>query len=184
MRFVEQQRDLYRVLRSPSRHTAGERKRAYFFLFAYCLTIAALFFSFMHFVGAWVSAGLLQLVMVIFSMMYALNVADCRDKCLNVLECERVVNPVLEVYICLRVLQLLQAIFFLHSIVLSITFIAALLFLFWRISTGIFFVDATSLWREIGRLEQGSYFVMGVDIVLFMVYLVSMVIAVVVHYAD
>ncbi|RNF27531.1 uncharacterized protein Tco025E_00181 [Trypanosoma conorhini] len=184
MRFVEQQRDLWRVLRSPSRHSAGERKRAYFFLFAYCLTIAALFASFMHFVGAWVSAGLLQLVMIIFAMMYALNIADCRDKCLNVLECERIVNPVLEVYIALRVLQLIQAIFFLHSIVMSVAFVLALLFLFWRMSTGVFFVDATSLWREVGRLEQGSYLVMGSDIVLFMTYLVSMVVSIVLRYAD
>ncbi|EAN83357.1 hypothetical protein C3747_120g123 [Trypanosoma cruzi] len=183
MRFIVQQQDVWRVLRNASKHTASERKRAYFFLFAYCLSVAALFASFLHFIGAWVAAGLIQLVMLIFAMLYALNIADCRDKCLNVLECERIVNPVMEVYVGLRALQLLHAIFFIQSIVLSLCYTMALLFLVWRISRGAFFVDATSLWREVGRLEQGSYFHISIDVLLFVVYLVCMVFAIVARYA-
>ncbi|KEG15583.1 hypothetical protein DQ04_00031170 [Trypanosoma grayi] len=105
MRVLEQQQEVWQTLRNPAKHTAGERKRAYFFLFAYCLGIVALLLSCLHFIGAWVACGLLQLIMLIFSMMYALTIADCRDKCLSVMECDRTANPVLEVYVALRVLQ-------------------------------------------------------------------------------
>ncbi|KAH9578838.1 Cornichon [Trypanosoma melophagium] len=183
MRILEQQREVWRTLCNPSKHSAGERKRAYFFLFAYCLGIAALFASMLHFIGAWVASGLMQLIMLIFAMIFALNIADCRDKCLNVLECERTVNPVLEIYVVLRVLQSLHAVFFLNSVVVSVFFILALLFLLWRMYSGVFFVDATSLWREISRLERESYMHIAVDVILFVTYLICMIFAMVTKYA-
>ncbi|ORC87473.1 uncharacterized protein TM35_000222720 [Trypanosoma theileri] len=183
MRFLEQQREVWHTLCNPSKHSAGERKRAYFFLFAYCIAIGTFFASLLHFIGAWVASGLMQLIMLIFAMIFALNIADCRDKCLNVLECERTVNPVLEIYVALRVLQSIHALFFLDSVVVSVFFLLALLFLFWRMYRGVFFVDATSLWREMGRLERESYMHIAVDVILFVTYLICMIFSMVSKYA-
>ncbi|CCD13104.1 unnamed protein product [Trypanosoma congolense IL3000] len=183
MRILQQQAEVWHAVLHPSKHSWGERKRAYLFLFAYCLAIATLIASLMHFIGAWVACGLLQLVMLIFSMTFALNIADCRDKCLNVLECERAINPILEVYIALRVAQLLHTAFILCDIPMSIGIVLALLYSLWRLWYGSYFVDATSLWREVGRLEKESYIYIAVDTLLFAAYLVILVFVMVNRYS-
>ncbi|KEG15582.1 hypothetical protein DQ04_00031160 [Trypanosoma grayi] len=73
--------------------------------------------------------------------------------------------------------------FFLNSVVVPASFLLALLFISWRIYRGSVFVDATSLWREIGRLEVETYFHLAVDVVLFVTYLVCMIFGIVAMYS-
>ncbi|CBH18717.1 Cornichon protein, putative [Trypanosoma equiperdum] len=183
MGILQHQADVWHALRYPSKHSWGERKRAYLFVFAYCLAAIALFASVMHFIGAWIACGLLQVIMLIFAMLFALNIADCRDKCLNVLECERAINPVMEVYIGLRFIQFLHATFLLTNIPMGVSILVALLYSLWRMWCGTYFVDATSLWREVGRLERDSYIHICIEIALIVIYLIAIVFAMVDKYS-
>ncbi|KAG8343490.1 putative Cornichon protein [Trypanosoma vivax] len=181
---VLQHAEVWHALFYPSKHSATERKRAYFYLFASCLGLAAFLGSMLNFIVSWMACGLLQVTQVILTMLLALNVADLRDKCLNVLECERTVNNLLECYVLIRIIQFAHALLILKDITMAVSFFVSLMLILWRITSASFFADATNLWRVVGRFERDTYIFVFKDVVIFVVFIIAVIFAMISKYAD
>lgn len=182
MRFIQSQKDVIDTLRSPAKHSATERKRAYFFLAVYIIAVIGFGCNMLHFISGWIGLLLIQLVQMIFSVMYVFNINDYADKQCTALECERASNPLLNAYIGVRVIQVLMAAF-LHSYLAFVVFALALALTLWRMKKGHQYVDATNLWRDVKKNEKESYINMGIDVVLIIVVMAAMIISIITRYS-
>lgn len=182
MRFVESQKEIIDTLRNPAKHSSVERKRAYLFVFVYILAFIAFCGNLFHFVSGWIACIVVELVQLIFAVIYAFNINDYSEKSMSAMECERACNPLIDGYLALRVVQIVQSLF-LSSYILPVALIGVLGFELWRVKLGFVYVDATSLWREVSRFEKESYIMIGVDVVLLILVLMLMVFSIIFRYS-
>ncbi|CAG9580533.1 conserved hypothetical protein [Leishmania major strain Friedlin] len=181
MRVIESQKEVLHTLRHPSQHSATDRKRAYMFLFVYVLSAIAFGGNLLHFISGWIAATVLQVVMTILIMIYAFNINDYSDKSMSSMECERACNPLLDAYIALRAVQLIQALF-LRSFVCTFFFATVLIGTLFRVRQRKLYVDAVNLWREVSQYEREGFIFIGVDVVMIIVLMLSMVFSIVANY--
>lgn len=183
MRFIESQKEVIHTLRFPSQHSATDRKRAYMFVFVYILTFIAFGGNFFHFVSGWIAAIVLQVVMAILIMIYAFNINDYSDKSMSSMECERACNPLLDAYIALRAVQVIQALW-LRSFVCTLSFAVVLLVTLFRVRNGKLYVDAVNLWREVSQYEREGFIFIAVDVLMIIMIMIVMVFSIITKYSD
>ncbi|KAG5496445.1 hypothetical protein JKF63_02747 [Porcisia hertigi] len=183
MRFIESQKDVVHTLRFPSQHSATDRKRAYMFLFVYILSAIAFGGNLFHFISGWIAATVVQVVMTILIMIYAFNINDYSEKSMSSMECERACNPLLDAYIALRAVQVIQA-FFLRSLVCTVLYLIVLLTTLLRVRQGKLYVDAVNLWREISHYEREGFIFIAADVVMIIVLMISMVFSIIATYSN
>lgn len=183
MRFIESQKEVFHTLRNPSQHSATDRKRAYMYLFVYILGAVAFCGNLFHFVSGWIAAIVVEMVMTILIMIYAFNINDYSDKSMSSMECERACNPILDAYIALRVVQVVQAIV-MRSYVCIICYSAVLALTIYRVKMGKLYVDAVNLWREVSHYEKEGFFFIAVDVVLIIMLMIVMVFSIITRYGD
>lgn len=80
MRLIESQREVIDTLRNMQKHSATDRKRAYFFIFIYVLGAIAFVCTFLHFISGWVAVVVAQLVQIIMVVMYTLSLNDYGER--------------------------------------------------------------------------------------------------------
>ncbi|KAG5470376.1 hypothetical protein LSCM4_03072 [Leishmania orientalis] len=182
MRFIESQKEVVHTLRFPSQHSATDRKRAYMFLFVYVLSTIAFGGNLFHFISGWIAATVLQVVMTILIMIYAFNINDYSDKSMSSMECERACNPLLDAYIALRGVQVIQALF-LRSFLCTFFFATVLIATLFRVRQKKLYVDAVNLWREVSQYEREGFVFIAVDVVMIIVLLIVMVFSIVTKYS-
>lgn len=183
MRLIESQKEVFHTLRNPSQHSATDRKRAYMYLFVYILGAVAFCGNLFHFVSGWIAAIVVEMVMTILIMIYAFNINDYSDKSMSSMECERACNPILDAYIALRVVQVVQAIV-MRSYVCIICYSAVLALTIYRVKMGKLYVDAVNLWREVSHYEKEGFFFIAVDVVLIIMLMIVMVFSIITRYGD
>ncbi|KPI84590.1 hypothetical protein ABL78_6351 [Leptomonas seymouri] len=183
MRFIESQREVIQTLRNPSQHSATDRKRAYMFLFVYILGGIAFCGHLFHFISGWIAAIVVQIVMTVLIMIYAFNINDYSDKSMSSMECERACNPLLDAYLSLRGVQLIQAIM-MRSYVCIIAYGAVLTLTIYRVKKGKLYVDAVNLWREVSQYEKEGFVFIAVDVVLIVVLMIAMIFSIINQYGD
>lgn len=174
MRVYKGQKEIIAVLRQPSKHSAFDRKRAYLFLFTYCLGIAAIVGCSFHFFAAWTATLIIQIMLLTLSVMYALSVNDYVQVVISAVECERSCNHLMDVYTAVRLIQFLQAMW-IRSYVLSGLSTVTLVVFIWRRQVGYQYVDATSLWRDVKKSETEALINIFTDVVVVIVDITMMV---------
>lgn len=183
MRFIESHKEVLHALCYPSKHSTTDCKRARMFLFVYLVSAVALSGNFFHFISGWVTTILLQVVMAVLAMIYAFSINDYCDRTLGAMECERACNPLIDAYLALRGIQVLQAIW-LRSYVAFFAFSGGLLFCIVWVKRGRLYVDAVMLWREVSRLERDGMLLIAIDVLLIVTLMVVMVFSIIQKYSD
>ncbi|CAJ1034603.1 putative Cornichon protein [Leishmania utingensis] len=183
MRFIESQREVIHTLRFPLQHSATDRKRAYMFLLVYVLTIIAFGGNLFHFISGWIAATVLQAVMTILIMIYAFNINDYSDKSMSSMECERACNPLLDAYVALRAVQVVQALV-LRSFLCTFLYAVVLIVTLFRIRQQKLYVDAVNLWREVSLYEREGLVFIAIDVMMIIVLLIVMVFSIVTKYSE
>lgn len=182
MRFVESQKEVIDTLRKPAQHSATERKRAYLFLTVYIIAAIGFGCNAFHFISGWIGLLMIQLIQIIFSVMYVFNINDYADKQSTALECERACNPLLDAYFGVRIVQAIMALW-LRSYIAFPVFVLALAFHLWRVKKGHQYVDATNLWREVRKNEKESYFNCAIDVTLIVIVMTAMIFSIIGRYS-
>ncbi|EPY40031.1 hypothetical protein AGDE_03897 [Angomonas deanei] len=115
--------------------------------------------------------------------MYAFNLNDYSEKTVSSMECERSGNPLVDVYVAIRVIQLFQSIMIPSYIMLGCY---SLLFAYtlFRMKRGKLYVDATNLWRDAKYFERESYILIAMDVVTIVICLIAMIFSFVNYYTD
>uniref|UniRef100_A0A0A9WRH3 ER-derived vesicles protein erv14 n=1 Tax=Lygus hesperus TaxID=30085 RepID=A0A0A9WRH3_LYGHE len=113
--------------------------------------------------------------------MYTLSLNDYGERTCSAMECERACNPVIDGYVALRVLQVLQGIF-LGSYTVTLIHLVLAVATIVLIQRGHLYIDATTVWRQVTKYEQTGYVILGVDIVIFVVLIIVMVFSLVLKY--
>ncbi|CCW68452.1 unnamed protein product [Phytomonas sp. Hart1] len=181
MRILECQRGVIGTLLNPSKRSATERKRSYLFLAVYILSIIAFCCHFIHFISGWIALLFVQLAQMIITIIYAFSIYDYGDKQTSAMECERTCNPLLDVYLVIRVIQIVQSIW-LRSYIAILMFASSLIFFIWRLKKGCQYVDATSLWRDLKKHELESYISLATDVTLIGAVLITMIFSIISKY--
>lgn len=182
MNIINYQLEVIDTLRNPQRHSSIEKMRAYFFLAVYIIAFIALVGSMFHYISGLITTLLIQIVEVMFVLIYAFNLNDYGEKNMDAMQCERSCNPVVDAYVATRVLQILQ-VFYMGSYYFLFPVTAAGVFVFWRASKRKLHVDATNLWREIKQIERSSYALMGMELILLILAILTMIFSLISRYS-
>lgn len=184
MNIIQYQLEIIDALRFPQKHSSIEKMRAYFFLAVYIIGLIALFGSVFHYISGLITTLLIQIVEVMFILIYAFNLNDYSEKNMDAMQCERSCNPVVDAYLALRVLQIFQ-VFYMGSYIFLIVLLLVGGYTLWR---GYYarkmHVDATNLWREIKQIEFSSYILIGIELLLLIVSMISMIFSIIRKYSD
>lgn len=183
MNIIQYQREVIDTLRFPQKHSSAERLRAYFFLAVYIIGFVAFAGSFFHYISGLITTLLIQLVQIMFVLIYAFNLNDYSEKNMDAMQCEKSCNPIVDAYIAIRVLQILQ-VFYMGSYYFLLALIPCGCFGIWRFCKGKLHVDATNLWKEVKQIEYTSYILIGIELVLLILSMLSMVLSLINKYSD
>ncbi|EPY31901.1 hypothetical protein STCU_00276 [Strigomonas culicis] len=183
MRLLEYQKEVFETLRAPSKHSSVERKRAYMFVFVYILGLIAFAGCFFHFISGWIAIIIVQVVQTIMALIHAFNLNDYSEKTLSSMECERACNPIIDAYLAIGVIQILQAVMC-GSNIMTVVYVLSLLYGVWRSQKGHLYVDATNLWRDVRKFEKEGYFLVGKEVIIVVLSLIVMVFSLVQRYSD
>lgn len=183
MQTLHYQLEVIDTLCFPQKHSSMDRMRAYFFLAVYIIGFVALIGSISHFISGILVLLLIQIVELLLIMLYAFNLNDYKSKNADAMQCERSCNPVVDAYLAVRVLQLLQAFYMGNYTFLLILLVVGGYILWWGY-TGRLHVDATNLWREINKIEVSSFIFIAVEIALLLAAFVSMVFSILRKYSS
>jgi hypothetical protein len=150
-------------------HGSGLRLRAVVALAAWAAGILSLFLHFV--VGSsiygWLWVCAFQLFFVVAGSVCVYNFVEYREKAVDAMAVALSVNPLLEVSIGIRALQVAQSLW-LGAVWTSLMFILpGLVFDLRRRATGEYYVDVTTLWKTITHLDDACKVRLAVDSVLF-----------------
>ncbi|CCW60281.1 unnamed protein product [Phytomonas sp. EM1] len=181
MRILECQKEVIGTLLNPSKRSATERKRAYLFVAVYIVSFIAFCCHLLHFISGWIALLFVQMAQMIITIIYSFSIYDYGDKQTSAMECERTCNPLLDVYLVVRIFQIVQAVW-LGSYLSTFFFVSAFIFFIWRLRKGGQYVDATSLWRDLKKHEVESYINLAMDIALIGAVLITMIFSIISKY--
>lgn len=183
MNIFHYQLEVIDTLRFPQKHSSMERMRAYFFLAVYIIGFIAIVGSMFHYISGLITTLLIQIVELMFVMLYAFNLNDYKSKNADAMQCERSCNPVIDAYLAVRVLQLLQ-VFYMGSYTFLLVLTVVGGYTLWYGYNGKLHVDATNLWREITKTEVKSFIFIGIEIALLLVAFITMVFSLISKYSQ
>lgn len=183
MNIIQYQVEIIDALRYPQKHSSIERVRAYFFLVVYIISFFALIGSWFHYISGLITTMLIQIVEVIFIVMYACNLNDYKSKNMDAMQCEHSCNPVVDAYLAVRVLQLFQS-FYMGSYIFVVLLLTFSGYSLWKGFKRKLHVDATNLWREINQIEFTSFVLIGLELLLLVLSMLSMALSLIRKYSS
>lgn len=182
MNIFQHQMEVIDTLRFPHKHSSIERMRSYFFLAVYIIGFIAFIGTMFHYISGLITTLLIQIIELMFIMVYAFNLNDYKAKNVDAMQCERSCNPVIDAYLAVRVLQLLQ-VFYMGSYVFLLFLAVVGGYTLWWGYNGRLHVDATNLWREINKVELNSFIFIGIEISLLIVAFITMIFSLIARYS-
>ena len=156
------------VLMRRHKHSAHVRQRAYICAAAWiCCSLSILFHLLAGAFYGWLAVCCFELFFVVAGSAQVYWFMEYRDKMIDGGDVERFVNPLLEVSIGCRVTQMVQALC-LGAVWTAVLFILpGLVFDIYRRRRLEYYVDATTLWKALGQLDDASKIRLALDSVLF-----------------
>lgn len=181
MRLYRSQVEALETLRNRGTRSASERRTAYLFATVYLIAIGAVFLSWLHFTGQWVTSLSGQMAEMILALMYTLNINEYVEKTSTALSCERAVNPIIDmsliIHVFLVLLHLWQG-----TYVLVVANVIVLGVAVNRIRRGAVYVDATNLWRDRKLCERNSMILVITEVLAVVTCITCMVFSIIYRY--
>lgn len=170
-----------RALSRSARVAKHERTRALILAGSYVIVLSLLIVALLDYTLSWIAAMFMQVLFVVFAATHVFALVEYQDRTSNASEAEHLYNPIAEVAVPLRVVQIIHLVSVgAHYSVLLIV-APQIAFDAYRSRHGWLLIDATTLWKVVQQFDLEAKGRLGYQAVAFVAVLINMIISLIIY---